>query len=788
VAEEVPNQAGPGTPTQFTRFGSLAAKIIGGVGAAVTVLSTLYAVLFSPDTDLLRLLALAAVLLGVIAIGVGAALLIMKKSVPVPGSESQVVTPAFSAEDRASARKLLVPFAAVFFLVAMVLFAADYELTPRIADITLPEGDSEVLHIHGTGFGHDASRIRVKFAQESQEEFVATAAQPDAVEVAVPPKFLKGNITVRRGPRSSPPKFFAYPGVVYEAAVVELILPTIDPIAAILNQLEPYPGFPYYSDTSDKPTQWPPRVGKDRTAFHGLVEQQLSGAAGAELASWVKHSKPTLQIIGGDEGELDLEQNYARLRSLLTTNHGDFAKIGSIVGPQCAKALATLEAARRKLASNLPNRALILRVRNRQIQDVENFTAEFKVGGSVYDVAVNEEGEKARSLEWSPDRINVDIARLRPGYMVDIEIWYNYLPPERRVFVDAADIEWAKTQGVVIGNLGISNAQLRRSPSLLTDLNAYHRFPIDPVKGSPTFGKLIALASAPNTLHAGPANAAPPDALKKDPADPATAATKTPSVAGPQAIVIAMQSLVDFQQKNDALEAQLRLKKAMDDFSSALSDATSKSNGYWIFQNPTPISIRYSNFTGKYGVEGGQLAIVRTDGGIDVTKLSGWQEMQRAGAAKADYIPWDKLRYEVVLHFFSDPRDSKGDSKRLLTRALRLDQIFDLDQAKVGKRNAMSASFGDLLRFSRARLAAHYHAPFTLNNVTEQQKPFYIVVRGEQVSENFYLPAEWMPVAEKPAMRSTKDSDLSGELSRLYDYGDGSRELSQAEFQSIFGP
>jgi len=428
-----------------------------------------------------------------------------------------------------------------------------------------------------------------------------------------------------------------------------------------------------------------------------------------------------------------------------------------------------------------------------EVAVVENFTAEFKAADSVYDVAVNEEREKARSLEWSPDRINVDIARLRPSYTVDIQIWYNYLPPERRVFVDAADIEGAKTQGVMIGKMGISNAQLRRSPSLLTDLNAYHRFPIDPVKGSPTFGKPVALAGARSVLHAAPANALSPDALspdalKKGPADQATAATKTPSSAGSQAIVIAMQSLVDFQQKNDALEAQRRLKKAMDDFCSALSDATSKSHGYWIFQNATPISIRYSNFTGKYGVEGGQLAIVRTDGGVDVTKLAGWQEMQRARTAKADYIPWDKSRYEVVLHFFSDPRDSKGDSKRLLTKALRLDQIFDLDQAKAGKRNAMSASFADLLRFSRARLAAHYHAPFTLNNVTDQQKPFYIVVRGEQVSENFYLPAEWMPVAEKPAMRSTKDSDLGGELSRLYDYGDGSRELSQAEFQSIFGP
>jgi len=55
------------------------------------------------------------------------------------------------------------------------------------------------------------------------------------------------------------------------------------------------------------------------------------------------------------------------------------------------------------------------------------------------------------------------------------------------------------------------------------------------------------------------------------------------------------------------------------------------------------------------------------------------------------------------------------------------------------------------------------------------------------VSENFYLPAEWMPVAEKSSPRMHSDAELAEFLSRLYDYGDRSRELKSGEFQAIFG-
>jgi len=182
-----------------------------------------------------------------------------------------------------------------------------------------------------------------------------------------------------------------------------------------------------------------------------------------------------------------------RLRMLLKDSNGDFGRIRAAVGPRCASAMEILEDARHKLATHMPNRLMILSVHNSQIQDVENLSVEIKIGGAVYDATVNEEGERARSLAWSPDRIDVDIPRVHPGYTANVQVWYYFMGPDKRVFPDAADFEWAKTQGVVIQNMSISNGQLRRSQKLLTGLEAYHRYPVDPVKGSPSFGREISL-------------------------------------------------------------------------------------------------------------------------------------------------------------------------------------------------------------------------------------------------------------------------------------------------------
>jgi hypothetical protein len=546
-------------------------------------------------------------------------------------------------------------------------------------------------------------------------------------------------------------------------------------------------------------------VFKDRSDFDAKMRQALSGAAAQEVASWEARTPAKLTFLGGslDDPQLKLNQSYARLRMLLTENHGDYGRVSAIVGPHAAQALRRLEDARRVLATNLPNRAFILRVRNRSPEDAENFTVELKVGGYVYDVTVNEEGEKAHSLQWSPDRINIDVPRLRPGYTNDVQVWYLYLPLSQRVFPDRADVEWEKTQGVVVDNLGISNGQIRRSSGLLTDLHPYHRYALDPVRGSPTFGPLPEPpAEATRPARQPQAQRAPSSVGRNEsatethePAAPAlppqggqaSSRKASPQSAGAVAVLVQVKAVKHYEQQNEAREAQIRVTKALDDFTGALGNAARAANGYWVYQRVMPTKAEYNNFAGSYDVTGDMLGILRADHPIQGDSLPGWAELQRAGSASVQPIPWDKARYKVVLQFFSDSRDSKKDSKRVLTQERALDQIFDLQQAQAGHANEMAPGFADLLRFTRERLVARYHAPFTLNDVTEAVKPFYLVVAEDIVNENFYLPDSWMAVAEKPGKRRLPDATLSSELWALFDYAESSRQLTPQEFASIFG-
>lgn len=785
----------------ITRLASVGFKAVSGTAAIVTAVTTIYTSLFSPNTDSLQFLGFTAAILAVFSLGLVLFVMRLTRRVPLTVGEGFTVQPAFNKDERDSARTRLIPLGAILALCAVGLFTAEHLLTPRISDVHLSDVDSEVLIINGSRFGSDVSRVWVQFSGAVTQEQVARKADRNMVEVVVPSKFTKGTISVRRGPRASSPVSFTFPGVVYETAILDLVQPREDPIQRIMAQFEPYPGFPYYSETSDKPTQWPSRVFKDRSDFDKKIQQALSGRTASELARWEARTPANLTIIGGSDSDpqLKLNQSYARLRMLLTENGGNYNRIAAMVGPNCARALKSLEDARRAMLSDLPNRVFILRVRNRSPEDAENFNAELKVGGAVYDVTVNEEGEKAHSLQWSPDRINVELPRLRPGYTTDIRIWYAYLPVSERVFADAADLQWERTQGLIVQNLVISNGQIRRSSALLTDLHPYHRYPVDPVAGSPTFGPLPEPQPAAENLES-PGKSSLPAASESSPsAEAKPRSTPSPAVSAPsapgaplaspgaQAIVLVVNAIKEYEKQNDAREAQIRVTKALDDFLSALGGAVRSANGYWIYQRATPANTRFNSFSGTYFVRGGVLGILRADEPIQVSSLAGWTELKNSGSVEIDTVPWESAAFKVVLHFFSDSRDSKKDSKRVLTQPLTIDRIFDLQQAKAGHSNQMASGFADLLRFTRERLLAHYHAPFTLNDVTEVEKPFYIVLRTESISENFYLPDTWMAVAEQPGARKLSDAALSQELWALFDYAQDSRQLRPEEFTAIFG-
>src|SRR5258705_6049491 len=58
--------------------------------------------------------------------------------------------------------------------------------------------------------------------------------------------------------------FVPAPRLEYGVAVLRMMDPNQDPLAKVLQSVETFPGFPYYSRESDHPSAWPPRVHADR--------------------------------------------------------------------------------------------------------------------------------------------------------------------------------------------------------------------------------------------------------------------------------------------------------------------------------------------------------------------------------------------------------------------------------------------------------------------------------------------------------------------------------------------
>ncbi len=753
----------------LSKLPEVSLKVITIFSGVLASLTSLYVALISPDTDWLLVGSLAAVIVAFTAFGLATYTIAHKKRTPAVVGEGYLVSPAFPKETRHRAKSQLVPVGFVLILLALLMFGLSQLLKPVISQVVISQQDEEVIIISGKDFGNDTTNIRVLFDKTSQ---VPASVTQDQIQVRVPEGFHQGSISVRRGARKSPPTYFSFPGVVYGTAVVELIPPTSSATGGMLNVIEPFPGFPYYSRDSDHPSQWPPRVWRERDAFDNGIKDLLNEPQTKnEIDKWVASGSLPVSVPGRELG--DVLVRYTNLRFLLADR--GMSALQTTIGPETEKAIITLEKKRRALTELLPNRMLILRVQNRLNKDVKNFTAEFNVGGYVYDVTLNAEGEQARSLDWSPNRQTVDIPFLRPSYTAEIQIWYYRQPLSERVFADARDVQWEQSEGIVIQNLSISGGLVRRSPKMLEDFQAYHRFNVDPVSSSPTFGRL-------------PEIAAPAEAVSIEENDqPQPPAIALPTKPGPFALLVATDQYGRYPQRDDAFVAQAALAQAYTEFSDALQDAAISRNGYWIFERMINPSAEYNSFSGAYLMDGSQLAILYVESAFDVSSLPGWSTIKQSAGGGFEFISWDKVGYEVVLHYFSDPKDSRGDSKRLLSNRLKLEQIFDLDAAKRGERNVISSAFKDILSFSRNRLKQHYHAEFTLDDITDPTDPFYLVVRHSEVNENFYLPSDWMPFAEAPSETELDAAVIAPYLSRLYDYGDGSRRLSNEEFMQIFG-
>lgn len=267
----------PNMPYRYlTRMGF---KTIISAAAIITAISTIYVSLFSPDTNLLRFLGTTAVILAIVAFSLAIFVLKIARQNLTAYGHGFIRRVAFFRKNGVVVFGRLLFLGLVLIICSAALFVADYYLTPKTSKVNLSQVNRELLLINGSAFGSDTSQVVVRFVGAIAEEQVAQKVNKNQLEVAIPEKFSRGTIFVRRGPRISSPVSFVPPGIVYEIAIVRLFQQSEDAIASPEEEFEPYPGFPYYSELSDKPTEWPPRVFKDRTQFHVEIGKAFSGIA-----------------------------------------------------------------------------------------------------------------------------------------------------------------------------------------------------------------------------------------------------------------------------------------------------------------------------------------------------------------------------------------------------------------------------------------------------------------------------------------------------------------------------
>jgi hypothetical protein len=275
----------------------------------------------------------------------------------------------------------------------------------------------------------------------------------------------------------------AYP-VAFDVIVIELPNPYhLNPEQQLLDGVEPFPAVPYYSDTSNHPTAWPPRVARDRHAFADKVSVFLNEEdVKRGLDSWEgSGAAPNVQLIsatGRSEHVMQMER-YARLRMYYSgTLGGDLSRLSDEFGKTFSERFAVLERKREELKGRMPNRLLIMRFENQNKFDVHDLCAELFVAGDVYDATLNSKAI-ITSQEGIMEPIVAKVGTLRPRSSAEMRIWYAYLPLGERAFPGPNDIRLEQTQGVVIRNLAVSDSHVSRDKRLLTTFDAYHKFDVE---------------------------------------------------------------------------------------------------------------------------------------------------------------------------------------------------------------------------------------------------------------------------------------------------------------------
>jgi hypothetical protein len=284
-------------------------------------------------------------------------------------------------------------------------------------------------------------------------------------------------------PKVLPPSFFEpLPKIEYATAIAKMFDPyEVSRSAQLLDRMEIYPGFPYYSRASDHPTLWPVRVSSDREALF-LQYEAFIGRYAVEIAKALaasqgdKAAKNSFQILGGgySPSERAKIETILALRSwFYNTLAGDPQAAAQYLGQEGAAAFLRVEEARHRLRQHFPNRIAFIRIKNAGKRDARNVTVDFDLFGELYDIAINADPTQVHKAEYDRAKKRLVIEQVMPGSLSEIQLWYRYYSVKNRVFPDERDFILELTQGLVINNIAVSNGIATLNKELMHGFSAY---------------------------------------------------------------------------------------------------------------------------------------------------------------------------------------------------------------------------------------------------------------------------------------------------------------------------
>lgn len=274
--------------------------------------------------------------------------------------------------------------------------------------------------------------------------------------------------------------FEPVPKIEYAVGIVKMFDPyDVSGTSKIMDTIELYPGFPYYSRESDHRTLWPMRVSEDRGKLSQQYESFLKEYP-EEISRVTSlgngESESSIKVLGGgyDNGARAQIEIIAMLRmSFYNTLGGDLAALSRYLGPEATNSFIEIEKSRAELRRHFPNRLALLRINNTGKRDARKVTIEFDLFGELYDTSINADPNEVRKAEYDRAKKRFVIEQILPGSQVEIRLWYRYYSVENRMFPDERDFILELTQGLVINNVVISDGLVALNEKLMEDFSAY---------------------------------------------------------------------------------------------------------------------------------------------------------------------------------------------------------------------------------------------------------------------------------------------------------------------------